>query len=270
MARYRFIVAYDGTAFHGWQKQQSPSSEQLRTAQGVLEQAVVDVLRQPIRLHGASRTDAGVHARGQVAVFDADSELDPSRLLCAVNSKLPSDIRVRSADIVPFEFKPIGNCLSKGYRYTLAHGCRDPLRQPLFDRHFVATTAYELDVEAMQRAGKLLEGEHDFAAFTKINHGRESTIRRIDSCNVESTEAWRIAIDVSGNGFLWNMIRIIAGTLVDVGRGKYPATDISDIIASKDRQRTGNTMPPEGLSLEWIKFQPLQCETSDTQNAIGQ
>ena len=254
MERYRFIVAYDGTSFHGWQKQQPGNGEALRTAQGVLEQAIIDVLHQPIRLGGASRTDAGVHARGQVAVFNADSELDPFRLLCAVNSKLPSDIRVRGADIVPTDFNPIGDCLSKGYRYILAHGCKDPCRQPLFDRHFVATTAYELDVEAMQEAAMLLVGEHDFAAFTKINHGREATVRRIDSCTVESVEAWRIAIDVSGNGFLWNMVRIIAGTLVDVGREKIAPSEIPEIIASKDRQRTGTTMPPEGLSLEWVKY----------------
>lgn len=247
-------MAYDGTGFHGWQKQKSENGEAFRTAQGVLEQAIVDVLHQSIRVGGASRTDAGVHARGQVAVFDADSELEPARLLCAVNSKLPSDIRVRGVDIVCADFNPIGDCLSKGYRYTLAHGCKDPRRQPLFDRHFVATTAYELDVEAMQEAAVFLVGEHDFAAFTKINHGRESTIRRIDSCAVASVDAWRIVIDVSGSGFLWNMVRIIAGTLVDIGRGKYSAGDIPAMIASKDRQCTGATMPPEGLSLEWVKY----------------
>ena len=254
MARYRFIVAYDGTAFHGWQKQAPPIGESLRTVQEDLELAIREATRQPIRLHGASRTDAGVHARGQVAVFDADTDIDPFRMLCAVNSKLPSDIRIVNADLAPFEFNPIGDCISKGYRYMLAHGCKDPRRKPLFDRHFVATTAYELNLERMQEACELLIGEHDFAAFTKINHGRETTIRRIDACSVETVAPWRIAIDVSGNGFLWNMVRIIAGTLVDVGRGKTNISDISEIIASKDRQRTGITMPPEGLSLEWVKY----------------
>ncbi|MDP6541231.1 MAG: tRNA pseudouridine(38-40) synthase TruA [Phycisphaerales bacterium] len=258
MARYRLIVAYDGTEFHGWQKQTPTNGERLRTAQEVLEQAVVDVTRQPIRLHGASRTDAGVHAKGQVAVFDADSDIDPYRMLCAVNSKLPSDIRIHHADLVPFEFNPISDCISKGYRYTLAHGCKDPRRQPLFDRHFVATTIYELDVEAMQEASSLLVGELDFAAFTKINHGRETTIRRIDSCTVQEIKEWRIAIIVSGNGFLWNMVRIIVGTLVDVGRKKISVSDIPEIIASKDRRRTGTTMPPEGLSLEWINYREYQ------------
>ena len=254
MARYRFIVAYDGTAFHGWQKQATLHGESLRTAQGELESAIRDVLQQPIRLHGASRTDAGVHAKGQVAVFDADSDMEPYRMLCAVNSKLPSDIRIRHVDLVPFEFNPISDCTSKGYRYTLAHGCKDPRRQPLVDRHFVATTAYELDLKAMQEASALLVGEHDFVAFTKLNHGRESTIRRIDACTAQEVAPWRIAIDVSGSGFLWNMVRIIAGTLVDVGRGKTNASSIPEIIASKDRQQTGMTMPPEGLSLEWVKY----------------
>ena len=106
----------------------------------------------------------------------------------------------------------------------------------------------------MQEASAMLVGEHDFVAFTKLNHGRESTIRRIDACTAQEVAPWRIAIDVSGNGFLWNMVRIIAGTLVDVGRGKTNASSIPEIIASKDRQQTGMTMPPEGLSLEWVKY----------------
>ena len=247
-------MAYDGTDFHGWQKQASLNGDNLRTAQEVLELTIRDVTRQPIRLHGASRTDAGVHANGQVAVFDADSKIEPHRMLCAINSKLPRDIRIVHADMVPFEFNPIADCVSKGYRYRLAHGCKDPRRQPLFDRHVVATTAYELDLSSMQEASALLVGEHDFAAFTKLNHGRESTIRRIDACTVQEIARWRIAIDVSGSGFLWNMVRIIAGTLVDVGRGKTAASSIPQVIASKDRQQTGMTMPPEGLSLEWVKY----------------
>ena len=254
MARYRLIVAYDGTAFHGWQKQAPSIGENLRTVQEDLELAIRGAMLQPIRLHGASRTDAGVHARGQVAVFDADTDIDPFRMLCAINSKLPSDIRIVHADLVPFEFNPIADCISKGYRYTLAHGCKDPRRKPLFDRHFVATTAHELDIDAMQKAGAHLVGEHDFAAFAKINHGRETTIRTVDACSVHEISPWKIAIDVSGNGFLWNMVRIIAGTLVDVGRGKTKADDIPNLILSLDRQQTGMTMPPEGLSLEWVKY----------------
>jgi tRNA pseudouridine38-40 synthase len=255
MPRYRFIVAYDGTDFFGWQKQNRPESESLRTAQEELEHALIEILHEPIRLIGASRTDSGVHARGQVAACTAEMEIDPESLLLAVNSALPKDLQVRSVEIVDASFHPIRDCTSKGYRYTLAHGCRDPRRSPLFDRHFVAFTAYELNVELMQRAAKMFEGKHDFAGFTKLNHGRESTVRRVDDCSVHAISDSRIAIDVSGQGFLWNMVRIIAGTLLEVGRGKISLEEIPALIASGDRAKAGKTLPPEGLCLEWVSFE---------------
>ncbi|MDP7009396.1 MAG: tRNA pseudouridine(38-40) synthase TruA [Phycisphaerales bacterium] len=258
MARYRLKVAYDGTEFHGWQKQAPTHGAYLRTVQEDLERAIRDVVRQPVVVQGASRTDTGVHANGQIAVFDAETDLEPYRMLCALNSKAPSDIRILEVDIVANTFNPIADCTSKGYRYCLAHGCKDPRRKPLFDRRYVANTAYNLDVVAMQEACTFLIGEHDFAAFTKLNHGRESTVRRIGTCNVTETEPWRITIDVSGNGFLWNMVRIVVGTLLDVGRGKTNADEIPEIILSKDRTRAGATMPPEGLSLEWIRYEDGQ------------
>jgi tRNA pseudouridine38-40 synthase len=252
--RYRFIVAYDGTDFHGWQKQQARNGDQLRTVQDVLEKAIIKVLREPVKVAGASRTDSGVHARGQVAACTSSKVIEPERLLCAVNSHLPSDVQVGSVDIVHDSFDPITDCTSKGYRYMIAHGCRDPRRTPLFDRHFVTHTSHELMIEPMQQAAKLLEGEHNFAAFTRLNHGRETTVRRVDSCTVQATSDWRAAIDISGNGFLWNMVRIIAGTLLEVGRGKILPDEIPDILSSGDRRRTGKTMPPEGLCLEWVQY----------------
>ena len=254
MPRYRFIVAYDGTDFCGWQKQHPPNGKPLRTVQGELENALIEILQEPIRLVGASRTDPGVHARGQVAACTAQMKLEPDSLLFAVNSALPSDLQVREVDIVDEAFNPIIDCTGKGYRYTLAHGCRDPRRTPLFDRHFVAFTAYELDIEHMQRAAKMFEGRHDFSGFTKVNHGRESTVRRVDGCSVLAPIDSRIAIDISGEGFLWNMIRIICGTLLEVGRGKITPDEIPEIIESGDRTRAGKTLPPEGLCLEWVSF----------------
>ena len=252
--RYRMIVAYDGTDFHGWQKQVHPDRRYLRTVQDVLEKAVVKVMRQPIILTGASRTDSGVHARGQVVTFDATNEIPPDKLILGFNSWLPDDVQVRAVDVVHNKFNPINHCTSKGYTYSLAHGCSNPLRKPLFDRHFHAFTAYKLDIEKMQEAAKHFLGEHDFAGFTKLNHGRKTTVRRIDTCEVCKTEEWKITINIAGAGFLWNMVRIIAGTLLEVGRGYTSPDAIPEIIASCDRRRAGKTMPAQGLSLEWVAF----------------
>jgi len=248
------LVAYDGTDFHGWQKQVHPERRYLRTVQDVLEKAVVKVMRQPIVLTGASRTDSGVHARGQIVSFDATNEISPDKLILGFNSWLPSDIQVRAVDVVHDRFNPINHCTSKGYSYKLAHGCSNPLRKPLFNRRFYAFTAYELDVEKMQRAAEHFLGEHDFAGFTKLNHGRKTTIRRVDACSVEESGDWKITIQVAGAGFLWNMVRIIAGTLLEVGRGYTDPDTVSEIIASCDRTRAGKTMPAQGLSLDWVAF----------------
>jgi tRNA pseudouridine38-40 synthase len=248
------IVAYDGTEFHGWQKQVHPERRYLRTIQDVLEKAVVKVMRQPIVLIGASRTDSGVHAQGQVVTFDATNCINPDKLVLGFNSWLPNDVQVRHVDVVHDAFNPINHCTSKGYKYKLAHGCSNPLRKPLFDRRFFAFTAYALNIEKMQEAAEHFLGEHDFAGFTKLNHGRKTTVRRIDQCEVYATDNWRISIDVAGAGFLWNMVRIIAGTLLEVGRGYTNPESVPEIIASCDRRRAGKTMAAQGLSLEWVAF----------------
>jgi tRNA pseudouridine38-40 synthase len=248
------IVAYDGTEFHGWQKQVHPERRYLRTIQDVLEKAVVKVMRQPIVLTGASRTDSGVHAQGQVVTFDATNCINPDKLVLGFNSWLPNDVQVRHVDVVHDAFNPINHCTSKGYKYKLAHGCSNPLRKPLFDRRFFAFTAYALNIEKMQEAAEHFLGEHDFAGFTKLNHGRKTTVRRIDQCEVYATDNWRISIDVAGAGFLWNMVRIIAGTLLEVGRGYTNPESVPEIIASCDRRRAGKTMAAQGLSLEWVAF----------------
>ena len=254
MPRYKLIVAYDGTEFHGWQTQNRPDKPSLRTVQEVMQKAAIQVMREPVTVVGASRTDSGVHAKGQVATFASTNEIKPDKLIMGLNSWLPDDVQVREIEIVHDRFNPIDDCTSKGYKYTLAHGCSNPLRKPLFDRRFMSHTAFELDHELMNRAAKLFEGEHDFAGFTKLNHGRESTVRRIDCCSALSQSDGVINIEVQGAGFLWNMVRIIAGTLLEVGRGKFEPEDIPDIIASLDRRRAGKTLPAHGLSLEWVSF----------------
>jgi tRNA pseudouridine38-40 synthase len=259
MPRFRLTVAYDGTDFHGWQKQaptNEDDSDALRTVQGVLERSVRDVVREPIRLLGASRTDAGVHARGQIAAFNSDVEMPPSRLVAAINSRLPHDVLVRSCRIVPDEFNPISDAVSKGYRYRLAHGGRTGVLRPLFDRRITTFTAELLDVARMHEAAARFCGEHDFASFTRAHHGRESTVRTVHECRVTASgrRPPRIHIDVSGNGFLYNMVRIIAGTLVDVGRGRLEPERIPDLIAARDRRVAGPTLPPQGLCLMWIRY----------------
>jgi tRNA pseudouridine38-40 synthase len=254
MPRYKLTVAYEGTNFHGWQKQHPPASQPLRTAQGVLEAAVREVVREEVYILGASRTDAGVHARGQVAAFTCTNRIPVSRLPLAINSRLPDDIQVKRARLVSDEFDPIQHCTSKGYRYRIAHSCALDTMPPLFDRHVTSWTPYRLDVEAMAEAARHFIGEHDFASFTRLHHNRESTVRTVLDCSVAATARYRLRLDISGTGFLHNMIRIIAGTLIDVGRGKRSPDEVPGIMAARDRAAAGPTFTPEGLCLMWIKY----------------
>ncbi len=305
MPRYKLTVAYDGTDFHGWQKQEPvapdlsdpaapklpdahetlehrPGRVALRTVQHVLEQAVRETIREPIILTGASRTDSGVHAMGQVAAFTSEPDADKGvgwpetrgcdSLVRALNARLPDDLLVRAAEVVGDAFNPIGDCVSKGYSYTL-HLSQ---QRPLWDRRTVFHTWHELDLQRMRRAAKHLIGEHDFAALAAANHGRQTTVRTIFDCSVTELSpplppggegrgegapsssgvfpARRLRIDVSGNGFLYNMVRILAGTLQEVGRGRIDPNRIPAILESKDRTGAGPTLPPEGLRLEWIRY----------------
>lgn len=255
MPRYMLTVAYDGTNFHGWQKQAPIGADDaLRTVQGVLEQAVQQVVREDVNVIGASRTDAGVHAEGQVAAFTSEQEIPVERLPAAINARLPADVQVRGARIVPEAFGPISDAVSKGYRYTFAHGCRIDHPRPLFDRDFVFWTAYDLDPLKMHDAAQHIVGEHDFTSFTRLHHGRESTVRTVFDCDVHAINDHRCELNISGGGFLYNMVRIISGTLVEVGRGEIEPDAVPGIIEARDRTKAGPTLPPEGLCLMWIKY----------------
>ena len=257
--RIKLTVAYDGTHFHGWQKQHPPDEPPLRTAQEVLEKAVREVVREPVSVHGASRTDSGVHARGQVAAFESGTAIEVERLPAAISSRLPDDIRVMSAEEVSPEFNVIGDVEAKGYRYQVAWGRREAQDRPLFDRHWVTWVPYNLNLADMQQAADDLTGSHDFASFTRLNHGRESTVRCVQACQVVPDADRVLHIDVEGEGFLWNMVRIIAGTLVDIGAGRRSADSIPEILRQCDRAAAGPTMPPEGLCLQWIRYGPPGC-----------
>ena len=302
MPRYKLIVAYDGTEFCGWQKQEPfaptgdnkseqsewytsavpvderPDRVALRTVQHVLERAVREVVREPVVLMGASRTDSGVHARGQVAAFTCRGDEDPApgeargigwplsrgtdRLVAAVNGRLPPDVLVVGSEVVPVGFDPIGDAASKGYSYTL-HTARE---RPLFDRRFVHHVRSDPDVAAMDEAARHLIGEHDFASFAATGHGRLTTVRTVLDCRVTRVCPDRVRIDVAGTGFLWNMVRIIAGTLTHVGLGRLLASDVPGILASRDRARAGPTLPPTGLCLEWIRYRENDGAKTRTEN----
>jgi len=347
--RYKLTIAYDGTDFHGWQFQHQPDPTSdpalgadrprisLRTVQEELQRAVREIVREPVHVQGSSRTDAGVHARGQVAAFTCSGDDDAAayeqsplaqptreleatpdlhriseaapnpdplshrggrrgdggwpvargvdRLVRAINGRLPKDILVLGAEPVPLTFNPIGETIAKCYSYTI-HASRE---RALFDRRFVLQIWEPLDLDAMREAAALLVGEHDFAGFAAAGHGRLSTVRTVFSCTVSRVPSThqqspavrnaallmgmtldaryaertgsesdidgdRVVIEVTGNGFLWNMVRIIAGTLTDIGRGRKKPSDVTHILQSGNRMLAGATLPPMGLCLEWIRY----------------
>ncbi len=271
MPRYRLTIAYDGTAFCGWQRQHMPADiarthghdvsaespdgrHELRSVQHIVNTAIEEVIREPITVMGASRTDAGVHARAQTAAFTTtDDRRGPAdeRLAEAINSKLPDDVLIRQAVRTTNDFDPIADCIAKGYSYTYHVG----RARPVWDRPYVAHVREALDAEPMIEAARALVGRHDFAAFAAAGHGRESTVRTLLHCGVRAHQTAfgesRITITVAADGFLWNMVRIIAGTLMDVGRGRMSPDGVRDALESGDRRKSGPTAPPTGLCLEW-------------------
>jgi len=284
--RYKITVAYDGSAFHGWQKQQPPNDPWPRTVQAELEQAMMRVLGQPsaeIDLVGASRTDTGVHAIGQVCHFNAKTTIPIERMCRAINSLLPKDIDVRHAEIVHESFDAIRDATDKQYRYRIYNS----RHRPLGLRHLVYHEWGEIDLAPMHDAARRFIGTHDVAGLAAASHGRTTTVRTIHHCHVEEhplsfappedhhavsrdfdqisgnanlpkgayvTSAGReIHVVISGSGFLYNMVRIIAGTLLDVGMGKIPPEQVDEVLATQQRDLAGPTLPPNGLCLEWIK-----------------
>lgn len=243
--RVRLIVAYDGTNYHGWQIQKNAI-----TVEEILQQALCDLLQEPIELVGASRTDAGVHARGNVAVFDTHTRIPAEKIAIAVNQRLPEDIRVMQSEEVEEQFHPRYAESEKTYEYHISNV---PIQLPT--RRLYSYFVYlPLDVEKMQEAAKLFVGEHDFAGFCSAKSQVQTTVRTIYDCQVEK-EGDEICIRVRGNGFLYNMVRIIAGTLVEVGLGRRKLSTVSQAIEKADRSLAGPTAPPEGLTLIKIEYQ---------------
>ena len=257
--RYKLTVAYRGTRYHGWQAQALTENyaapvpaevEGIPTIQEALARAVTSVVRHPVNLVGSSRTDARVHAKGQVVTFDTDQlQIPREGMRRAINSALPEDITVKSLEPVAADFNAITWTTSKRYQYAIWNQSD----RPTFFGDLVWHRWQTLDIVAMKEAAARLAGEHDFASFARPGHGRESTVRCVRSCEV-SFRPPLLVIGVEGSGFLWNMVRIMVGTLVEVGLGRYTPGDIDQMLAAKDRTAAGSTAPPHGLYLQWIQF----------------
>lgn len=252
MKRIMLKVAYDGTNYHGWQYQPGALS-----IEEVLNGCLTDLVKEPVQIIGASRTDAGVHSLGTIAVFDTQARMPGDKYSYALNQRLPEDIRVRESKEVAVSFHPRKSPSVKTYEYCILNEeFPNPVRR-LYS-HF---TYLPLDVNKMQEAAAFLEGEHDFKSFCSIRTQAETTVRTIHSIRVERIGE-EIHIRVSGSGFLYNMIRIIAGTLMEIGNGKYPPQHMRTILEALDRQTAGPTAPANGLTLIGYEYQGGIPETT--------
>lgn len=245
MKRVKLTIAYDGTNYCGWQVQPNGLA-----VQEVLNQCLSELLKENIVTIGASRTDAGVHALGNVAVFDTNARMPGEKVSYALNTRLPQDIRIRDSQEVSLDFHPRFQQTIKTYEYKIYnHRFPDPTKRFYTYFHY-----YPLDVEKMQEAGRYLIGEHDFKSFSTFKPEVENTVRTIYSLDVSKNEDDVITIRIQGSGFLYNMVRIIAGTLIRVGGGYYSPEKIQEILEAKNREMAGETARPEGLRLVEIRY----------------
>jgi len=246
--KIKLTIAYDGTDYHGWQIQPG-----LRTVQGVLCEAATSLLRCPTHVQGASRTDAGVHARGQVALIDTVHPIRADHLALALNDYLPQDIVVLYAQEAGSGFDLVTDVTRKFYRYTICTGQFRPIRQIRFCWHFPAPLA----VDAMRAAARCLIGSHDFRSFAAAVEEDRNATRTVFRCDVAQGidgDPAMIAIDLECDGFLHHMARIMAGTLIDIGRGHWPPEHMAQILDARNRQAAGHLAPASGLCLEWIRY----------------
>lgn len=246
MATLRLTLEYDGTGFEGWQAQ--PAGR--RTVQGVLEAALRSVSGRPVRAVGAGRTDAGVHAEGQVASLELSTRLGPETLLRAIDARLPLDLAVRELAPAPPGFHARRDATAKLYRYRIWNG---PVRSPLRARYALHVPR-PLDAEAMRRAAALLRGRHDFASFQAAGSGVATTVRSLPRLELLGRSGGELALEVEGSGFLRHMVRNLVGTLLEVGRGRRDPEGMSALLAARDRRRAGPTAPAHGLTLVRVDY----------------
>ncbi|MGE0480632.1 MAG: tRNA pseudouridine(38-40) synthase TruA [Phycisphaerae bacterium] len=249
----RLILAYDGTGFHGWQAQHG-----VRTVQQDVQTVLQHLLRHPLVVTGASRTDAGVHARGQVANVHTSSDIPIVKLRRAIGSRLPADIALVDVADASLGFRAIRDARRKLYRYTIHNSARRPA-----GAHAAQHTWHiwhPLDVEPMQDAADRLVGTHDFTSFAGRGSPRESNTRTVHAVEVRRRFD-SIFVDVVGGGFLYNQVRNMVGTLFEIGRGHWRPERIAEILAARDRNAAGPTAPPGGLCLEWVHYDPAAIRT---------
>lgn len=245
MKRVRMVVAYDGTNYCGWQFQPNGI-----TIEEVLNKALSDLLREPVVVIGASRTDSGVHAEGNVAVFDTENRMPADKICFALNQRLPQDIRILKSEEVEPDWHPRKCNCTKTYEYRILNRKIDIPTLRLYS-HFCYVP---LDVENMKMAAGYLVGEHDFKSFCTVRSQAEETVRTIYSLDVVKSGDM-ITIRISGSGFLYNMVRIIAGTLMKVGMGVYPPEHVEEILDARDRQAAGQTALAKGLTLVSLDYE---------------
>lgn len=244
--RVRLRVAYDGTAYHGWQLQ--PGAV---TIEQILNETLTELLNEPIQVIGASRTDSGVHARGNVAVFDTGHRMPADKICFALNQRLPEDIRIQSSEEVEPDWHPRRCSCVKTYEYKILNRKIELPTERLYS-HFCY---FDLDLGKMEQAAALLVGEHDFKSFCNVRTQVKDTVRTIYEIRLRRTEEGMITIRICGNGFLYNMVRIIAGTLISVGMGQIAPEHIKDILNAKDRAAAGPTAPARGLTLIGMEYE---------------
>jgi tRNA pseudouridine38-40 synthase len=247
MPTFKLTLAYDGTDFFGWQIQPDR-----RTVQAVLEGAIARATGEPSRVSGASRTDAGVHACAQVASFRSSTRLAASVLQRAINAHLPDDVRVLRVEAVGDDFHALRAARSKRYRYVW---CDAPVHD-VFALRYAWHVRQALDAQRMHRAAQQLLGRRDFRSFQTAGSPRESTIRTVLDVRVFRPDPFpsQVWLEIEADGFLYNMVRAIAGTLRDVGRGRRPESWLGEIVAAADRRRAGMTAPPQGLFLLAVRY----------------
>ncbi|MBE7043459.1 MAG: tRNA pseudouridine(38-40) synthase TruA [Ruminococcaceae bacterium] len=246
MRNFKLLLEYDGTRYKGWQKQ--GNTEQTISAK--FEAMLQKMLNQKIEVHGSGRTDAGVHALGQVAHFKADTSMTTEEIHAYLNEYLPLDIRVLSVEEMPLLFHSRLHAKKKTYCY---HIYLDK-KPPVFMRHQVFCHEGFLDIKAMKQGAALLLGTHDFQSFCATKKGKKSTVRTLYECQIEQ-EAHMLTIRVTGNGFLYHMVRILAGTLVEIGEGTREWNSLSELLEAKDRSKAGKTLPACGVTLINVDYE---------------
>jgi tRNA pseudouridine38-40 synthase len=240
----KLTLSYDGLNYSGWQNQPGK-----HTIQGLLQQALGDLTGTFIKINGASRTDAGVSALGQVANFLIDSPIPTENFVKALNHRLPRDIVITEAVEVDKDFDASASAKSKLYRYTIFTGKKQNVLKTRNCWHRPAP----LDIAAMDAAAKMLIGQKDFKSFASAADKRENSVRTVIQCQVKQEDNW-VYIDIEADRFLYNMVRNIVGTLIEIGRSKWKPEKITEILEAKDRTTAGPIAPPQGLCLMWIKY----------------